>query len=159
MPQEASICHGLSCSVENLEISSDFVKQGAIVNKNVYTDDILVSALSDMNEHFKNDDFTFQQDGTPSHTSNKTQAWCRNNFPQFWSKELWPPSYHTQLWTLWKYLWLKLGPKYHRTILRAAVKNFRGRIERVIAPVRWHIENKLFYCFVRLWNNIWSMQL
>ena len=32
-------------------------------------------------------DFTFLQDGAPSHTSNKTQAWCRNNFQRFWGKE------------------------------------------------------------------------
>ena len=53
-----------------------FVKMGAKVNKNLYIDDILVPSLCDMKEHFKNEVFTFQQDGAPFYTSNKTQAWC-----------------------------------------------------------------------------------
>ena len=32
------------------------------------------------------------QDGAPAHTSNKTQAYLRENFDEFWSKEKWPPS-------------------------------------------------------------------
>ena len=54
-----------------------FVKQGVKVNINVYIDDLLAPALRDMEEHFKNEDFTIQQDGTPSHASNETQAWCK----------------------------------------------------------------------------------
>ena len=68
-----------------------FIKQGAKTQK-VYIDDILDPALLHMKEHFKNEDFTFQQDGTPSHTSKKNQAWCRYNFPRLWSTEFWPPS-------------------------------------------------------------------
>ena len=60
-----------------------FVKHGAKVNTNVYIADILTSALHDMKEHFKNEDFTIQQNGAPSHTSNKTQAWCKDNFLWF----------------------------------------------------------------------------
>ena len=56
-----------------------FVKQGAKVDTNVYIDDILAPALHDMKELFKNEDFTIQQDGAHSHTSNKTQAWCKDN--------------------------------------------------------------------------------
>ena len=59
-----------------------FVHQGAKVNTNSYTELILTL-------FFKNRPFKFQQDGTPSHTSNKTQKWCQDNFPRFWSKELW----------------------------------------------------------------------
>ena len=59
------------------------MKQGAKVNTNVYTDDILAPALRDMKEHFKNEDFTIQQDDAHSHTSNKTQAWCRENLLRF----------------------------------------------------------------------------
>ena len=68
------------------------MKQGAKVNTNVYIDDILVPALRDMKEHFKNEDLTIQKNGAASHTSNKTQAWCKDNFLWFWSKELWPSS-------------------------------------------------------------------
>ena len=45
-----------------------------------------------MKKHFRDEVFTFQQDGAPSHTANKTQTWCEHHFPRFWRKELWPPS-------------------------------------------------------------------
>ena len=49
-----------------------FVKKGAKVNKNVYIDYILASALGELKENFKNEDATFQKNGAPSRTSNKT---------------------------------------------------------------------------------------
>ena len=48
------------------------MKLGAKVNTYVYIDDILAPALHDMKKHFKNEDFTYQQDRAPSSTSNKT---------------------------------------------------------------------------------------
>jgi hypothetical protein len=38
------------------------------------------------------DRVTFQQDGAPAHTSNKTQEWLAAHFPSFWSKDKWPPN-------------------------------------------------------------------
>ena len=61
------------------------------LNKNANIDDILIPASQAVKKHFGNENFTFQQDSAPSHTSRKTQAWCRANFPNFWSKEMWPP--------------------------------------------------------------------
>ena len=49
-------------------------------------------SLEKMKKHFKDAGFTFQQDGAPSHTSNKTQQWCKTNFPNFWPKNIWPSS-------------------------------------------------------------------
>ena len=53
---------------------------------------IFSPALRDMKEYFKNEDFTIQQDGALSHTSNKIQAWCKDNLLWFWIKKLWLPS-------------------------------------------------------------------
>ena len=64
------------------------IKQGAKVNTNLHIDDILVPALRDIKEQFESEKFTIQQDGAPSHSINKTQAWCKDNFLRFWSKEL-----------------------------------------------------------------------
>ena len=69
-----------------------FVKEGVKVNTDSYVNDILTPALASMKEKFKNKFFTFQQDGAPSHTSKKTQKWCKEHFPSFWTKDLWPPS-------------------------------------------------------------------
>ena len=35
---------------------------------------------------------TLQQDGATAHTAKMVQAWCKDNFKSFLSKELWPPS-------------------------------------------------------------------
>ena len=59
---------------------------------NSYIEGILTPALVEMKKHFRDDVFTFQQDGAPLHTANKTQTWCEHHFPRFWKKELWPPS-------------------------------------------------------------------
>ena len=32
----------------------------------------------------------FMQDGAPAHTARETQEWCRNNFPSFWARDIWP---------------------------------------------------------------------
>ena len=36
--------------------------------------------------------FVFQQDGAPSHNSQKCQDFCRVNFKHFWDKSFWPPN-------------------------------------------------------------------
>ena len=69
-----------------------FVEPGVKVNTNTYIEGILTPALEQAKKHFKDDSFTFQQDGAPAHTSSKTQKWCQDNFPSFRNKELWPPS-------------------------------------------------------------------
>ena len=65
--------------------------QGAKVNTNSYIKGILTPALVEIKKHFRDEVFTFQQEGAPSHTANKTQTWCEHLFPRFWRKELWPP--------------------------------------------------------------------
>ena len=54
--------------------------------------EIVSPALIEMKSKWKNEVFTFQHDGAPSHTSKKTQSWSRENSPSFWGKEMWPPS-------------------------------------------------------------------
>lgn len=138
-----------------------FVKEGAKVNTNAYIDDILTPALCEMKKHFKNETFTFQQDGAPSHTSNRTQEWCRANFPKFWSKDLWPPSspdLNPMDFSVWSMLESEACRSPHDTVgslkaslvkawaripqekLHAAVESFRGRLQQVIDVKGGHIE-------------------
>ena len=166
-PPEASICHGLGCSVKNLEISSDFSEKRCQSQQNMYINDILAPALHDMKEHFKHEDLTFQKNRAPSHISNKTQAWCRDNFPWFWSKELCPPSSpdlnqmdfsfwsmleteaccspHTTVESLKVFL-VKVWAKIPQKKLCAAVESFSGWIKQVIASY-WKI-----YCVIVFWE-------
>ena len=138
------------------------MKQGVKVNTNLYIDDILGPALRDMKEHFKNRDSTFHQDGVPSQTSNKTQAWCRDNYLQIWTKELWVPSLpnlNPMDFSVWSMLEIEACRSPHTTVeslkvalvkawakipqkkLCAAIESCRGQIKRAIAAEGWHIEN------------------
>ena len=136
-----------------------FIKQGTKLNSNVYIEDILIPASQAIKKHFEN--FTFQQDGAPSHTSRKTQSWCRANFLNFWSKKMWPsasPDLNPLDFNIWSILGAEACAKTHETVeglkvsvkkawakipqekLRVSVESFRGRLERVIKAKRKHIE-------------------
>ena len=56
--------------------------------KCIYFEDILIPTSQAIKKRFGHKNFTFQQDSAPSQTSSKTQAWCRANFQNFWSKEM-----------------------------------------------------------------------
>ena len=36
--------------------------------------------------------YVFQQDGAPAHNAKVTQDWLKEHLPDFWGKNLWPPS-------------------------------------------------------------------
>ena len=38
------------------------------------------------------DDFLFQQDGAPAHTSKQAQDWLEHHCPEFVNKDEWPPN-------------------------------------------------------------------
>ena len=139
-----------------------FVEQGVKINSDRYINDILVPAHEEMKKHFKDQFFTFQQDGAPSHTSRKTQDWCQRHFSRFWSKEMWPPSspdLNPLDFSVWSLLEVKVcsvaqpsidalkqslqreWAKISQEELRASAENFRQRIERVIQVKGHHIEN------------------
>ena len=138
-----------------------FVPQGAKVNTNAYIETILTPALQAVKKHFKDKPFIFQQDGAPSHTSKKTQKWCQDDFPGFWSKEVWPPSspdLNPMDFCVWSVLEAdacasshvsvealkssleKAWAKMPQETLRKAAEGFRGRLERVIQARGGHIE-------------------
>ena len=125
------------------------------MNTNAHIETILTPALQAAKKHFK----TVQQDGAPSHPSKKTQKWCQDHFPRFWSKEVWPPSdLNTMDLCVWSLLeadacasshvsvearksflektWAKIPKKN----LCKAAEGFRGRLEHVIQAKGGHIE-------------------
>ncbi len=60
--------------------------------------------------------YTFTQDKAPSHTARCVQKWCRDNFPSFWSKEMWSPSSpdcNPMDFSLWSILQSKVCNVYH----------------------------------------------
>jgi hypothetical protein len=67
-------------------------QEGLKVNTDVYIGLLEKYLKPWLIENYPNEDFVFQQDGAPAHTSHRTQAWFGENNIPFWRKELWPPS-------------------------------------------------------------------
>ena len=115
----------------------------------------------DARDHFGNDAWTFQQDGAPSHTSKKTQAWCADNLPRFWTKNMWPPSspdLNVMDFSIWSILESEACATVHQSVeslkaslsaawdgmsqetVRAAVDSFPKRLRAVRKAKGGHFE-------------------
>ena len=68
------------------------IPQGVKVNTDVYLQMLEEKVKPWIDQQDWENSYCFQQDGAPSHTSKKTQAWCKENFDHFWDKFWWPPS-------------------------------------------------------------------
>lgn len=65
---------------------------GLRVNADVYLDVLRNTVKPWMDEVAGDRPYIWQQDGAPAHTAKKVQEWCKNSFPYFWEKDVWPPS-------------------------------------------------------------------
>ncbi|KAI6647058.1 hypothetical protein LOD99_8895 [Oopsacas minuta] len=110
---------------------------------------------------FSGESFLFQQDGAPAHTSKATQAWLKENIPDFIPKDECPP-YSPDLnpmdYSIWLILEIKACAKAHTNVeslkvslrrewvkipqetLRAAVEAFSRTLKAVIEKRRGYIE-------------------
>ena len=139
-----------------------FVPPGAKINSISYRELILEPVLKDLSQSmFSGESFLFQQDGAPAHISKLTQAWLKENIPDFITKEEWPP-YSPDLnpmdYSIWSILETKACAKTHTNIeslkaslrrewdkipqetLRAAVEAFPRRLNAVIQKKGGYIE-------------------
>ncbi len=69
-----------------------FVPLGAKINKEQHNTLILDDVVTPFGRSkFRNEHWTFQQDGAPAHTANVSQAWFRSELSDFISRDEWPP--------------------------------------------------------------------
>ena len=68
-----------------------FVPEKMKVNSNYYTEQLLPRLIDDCRQ-LMHDDFLFQQDGAPAHTSKQAQDWLEHHCPEFVNKDEWPPN-------------------------------------------------------------------
>lgn len=69
-----------------------FIEEGVKVDQGVYLHLLSEEVVPWVEEQYPNGRMIFQQDGAPAHTSKVVQDFCLDMFPDFWPKELWPPS-------------------------------------------------------------------
>ena len=65
-----------------------FVEDGVEINQHVYLDMLKDRVVLWVNALPEDEGVTLQQDGATPHASKLVQAWCKDNFKSFWSKEL-----------------------------------------------------------------------
>ena len=139
-----------------------FVKPGNKINSEYYVSQILEKGLGSwVKDAFGEDVWTFQQDSAPSHSSTITQNWCKDNLPNFISKDEWPPNspdLNPMDFSIWAELSRKACAKPHSGIpaLKRALKeawrslsvetivnscnSFKTQLEKVIAAEGGHFE-------------------
>jgi len=67
-----------------------FVQSGAKINSAYYCDHVLKNSLLPDIHRLSGNNFTFQQDGAPSHRSKHTVAFLQTNVPHFIEPPNWP---------------------------------------------------------------------
>ena len=78
-----------------------FIEKNIKINAKYYVANVLKLISLLLNDHYKDKNWTFQQDGATFHTAKILQNFCKEKFQSFWSKNMWPPCSPTStLWTL-----------------------------------------------------------
>ena len=145
--------------------SLHFVAEKAKINAEYYTNNLLPKLIEDCNSLVPND-FIFQQDGAPAHTSHLAQDWLMQKTPDFIKKDEWPPNspdlnpldYHVWGAMLEKYQAHTPKPKNKtelKTVLQGiwndlpqepidrAILSFRTRLQACIKALGGHFEHLL----------------
>ena len=142
-----------------------FVPEKAKINAEFYTGQLLPALVQDIRT-LLNNNFIFQQDGAPAHTSQQAQNWLQQHCPGFIQKEEWPPN-SPDLNPLDYFVWSAMLQSYERytpkpmtvgefkTVLQTiwtsipqqsiarAVLSFRKRLKSCIQQEGGHFEHLL----------------
>jgi inhibitor of nuclear factor kappa-B kinase subunit alpha len=69
-----------------------FFKAGEKIGTEAYYKVLRFTILPWLKASYPEGNYVWQQDGAPSHTSNRCQKFCQDNMASFWPKDFWPPS-------------------------------------------------------------------
>lgn len=135
-------------------MSPHFFQQGLRVTADVYLEVLRNSVIPWMKKVANGRHFIFQQDGAPAHNAKKVQEFLNLNVPDFWSKDIWPPSSpdaNPLDYYVWSICERDVNKQPHSNIeslkikiekilmsmdkerLRKACSRFRSRVQSIIA--------------------------
>lgn len=119
-----------------------FVEPGDKIDQIYYRNRIMRHAKREGNRLFGHRDWVYQQDGAPSHTANKTQAWCATNLELYLPKQHWPPQ-SPDLNPLDYFWWNEVVQEMSREKY-LTLNEFKAEITRASAAVPlWKIRNAI----------------
>ena len=98
-----------------------FVAEKAKINAEYYVNNLLPGLIGDCQNLAPNNNFIFQQDGAPAHTSRLAQEWLEQNTPDFIKKDEWPPN-SPDLNPLDFHIWGAMLEKYRADIPKPSNK-------------------------------------
>lgn len=112
-----------------------FIDSGIKITSDVYIGILQSKVLPWLRKTYPENNFIWQQDGAPAHSSAKTQKFLREQMPEFWSKELWPPSspdLNPLDYAIWGHLESKINRTSHSSV--KALKSVISREWKKISP-------------------------
>lgn len=116
-----------------------FFQKGERLNGQVYCDRLLPFYKEEGDRLFGHKNWGFQQDGATSHTDNRAQQWCKNNFRFFIPKEKWPPN-SPELNPMDYSIWTKISSDVEYGRIKT-INDLRREIEKAI--------RKIDICYIR----------
>ena len=96
-----------------------FIGKNVKINAKHYVANVLKPISLLLNDHYKDKNWTFQQDRATSHTAKISQNFCKENFRNFWSKDMWPPcspNLNPMDFSVWGILQKRACQKKHHSV-------------------------------------------
>jgi hypothetical protein len=116
-PQAVMVWGGICASGKKPLV---IVNEGVKINKEYYQSKILEAVvLPWAQQHFGNQQWTFQQDSALVRKVKTTQKWCRAHFPDFISSTEWPlysPDLNPMDYSIWSILEARAFAKPHKSL-------------------------------------------
>jgi transposase len=124
-----------------------FFLNGERLNGQAYRDQLLPFYKEEGDRLFGHQNWGFQQDGASSHTDNKAQKWCKNNFKFFISKEKWPPN-SPELNPLDYSIWDNISSNMEYRKIKT-INDLRREVEKAIKKIDVNYLREVIGAFLR----------